>query len=92
LDEYEHKEKPAEDVELGSLNMGRRKTVVEVPIEDTQCWNCSLLDHVRFKDSNGNVAERFRCPKNARLPKMLLPCFAEKCSLFKPKELPSLGE
>jgi hypothetical protein len=72
--------------------VGRTKTVVEVPIQETRCWDCSLLEHVRFKDSNGNVAERFRCPRNAFLPKMLLPCFAEKCALFKPKEEQNLGE
>jgi hypothetical protein len=72
--------------------MGRRKKVVEVPIEDTWCWNCNLLEHVQFKGSNGCVAERFRCPKNAFLPRMLLPCFAEECRLFKPKREHALGE
>ena len=72
--------------------MGRARTVVEVPIQETRCWSCSLLEHVRFKDSNGCVAERLRCSRNAVLPKMLLSCFAEKCALFKPKEEQTLGE
>jgi hypothetical protein len=72
--------------------LGRRNKVVEMPIEETRCWNCSLLEHVRSKDSNGHIAERFRCPKNAFLARMLLPGFAEKCALFKPKEEQALGE
>ena len=51
-----------------------------------------MLERIQVKDSNGCVAERFRCPKNACLPKMLLPCFAEKCVLFKPKEDQTFGE
>jgi hypothetical protein len=76
---------------LEAYRVRRTRTVVEVLIEEMRCWNCSLLEHVQFKDSNGNVAERFRCPKNAFLPRMLLPCFAEECALFKPKEEPTLG-
>jgi hypothetical protein len=72
--------------------VGRTKKVAEVPIQETLCWNCSLLEHIRFRDFNGCVVERFRCPKNVFLPRMLMPCFAEKCALFKPKEEQTFGE
>jgi len=57
-----------------------------VPLQRTRCWNCSLLERIQVKDSNGYIVEKYRCPRNALLPRMLEPYFAEKCTLFKPKK------
>ncbi|MBS7635749.1 hypothetical protein KEJ37_00145 [Candidatus Bathyarchaeota archaeon] len=66
--------------------MGRVKTIVKVPIEETRCWSCSLLEKTVGGDSTtGQIVKRYRCPRNAVLPDQLPPYFAEKCELYRRK-------
>lgn len=67
--------------------MGRTKTIVEVPIEYTRCWSCSLLEPTIGEEVDaGRIVKRYKCPKNAVLPERLPPFFAEKCRDYTPKE------
>jgi len=64
--------------------MGRTKTVVEVPIQETRCWTCTYLEETVGMDiDTGKVVKRYKCPKNISLPEMLPPYFAQKCELYK---------
>ena len=65
--------------------MARKKTVVLVPITETRCGTCALLEKTVYEDSNGKIVEGYRCPLNRVLPPLIEPYFAEKCSLHKPK-------
>ena len=66
--------------------MGRTKTVVEVPIVQTRCWNCSLLEKMVYEDvSSGRLVNAYKCPKNRMLPERLPAGFAGKCELYKPR-------
>ncbi|MEM3618675.1 MAG: hypothetical protein QXK47_06370 [Candidatus Bathyarchaeia archaeon] len=66
--------------------MARTKTVVTVPISQTRCWNCGLLEETVGEDINsGRIIKRYRCPKNISLPERLPPHFAEKCELYRLK-------
>jgi hypothetical protein len=64
--------------------MGRTRTIVNVPISETRCWSCSLLEKTVVEKAS-SLIERFRCPRNMVLPERLPPYFAEKCNLYKPK-------
>jgi len=63
--------------------MGRTRTVVTVPIQQSRCGGCAHLETVIVKDAEGNIRRVFRCPRNRVLPAMVEPFFAVKCGLFK---------
>lgn len=65
--------------------MARKKTKVLVPIENTRCGTCALLEKTPYKDSDGRLVEGFRCPLNRILPSYIQPFFAEKCAHHAPK-------
>jgi len=65
--------------------MPRTKTVIEVPIQQTRCWNCAFLEKKIYENSGGRLIEAYRCPRNMHLPNMLPPEFAVKCEVYKPK-------
>jgi len=66
--------------------MGRTKTVVMVPIQETRCGGCAHLETAIVKDPKGRIRRVFRCPRNRVLPDTLEPFFAVKCGLFKAVE------
>ena len=65
--------------------MARKKTIILVPINETRCGTCTLLEKTVYEDSNGKIVEGYKCPLNRVLPPFIEPYFAEKCSLHKPK-------
>ena len=66
--------------------MGRTKTVVTVPIQQSRCGGCIHLETVIVKDAEGNMRRVFRCPRNRVLPAMVEPFFAAKCGFYKSGE------
>jgi len=66
--------------------MGRTKTVVTVPIQQSRCGGCIHLDTAIVKDAEGRMRRVFRCPRNRVLPAMVEPFFAVKCGLYKSGE------
>jgi len=66
--------------------MGRTKTVVTVPIQQSRCGGCIYLETVIVKDAEGRIRRVFRCPRNRVLPAMVEPFFAVKCGFYKSGE------
>jgi len=66
--------------------MGRTKTVVTVPIQQSRCGGCIYLETVIVKDAEGRILRVFRCPRNRVLPAMVEPFFAVKCGFYKSGE------
>ena len=65
--------------------MARKKTIILVPIMETRCGTCVLLEKTVYEDSDGRIVESYKCPLNRVLPPFIEPYFAEKCSLHKHK-------
>jgi len=63
--------------------MGRTKTRVSVPIQQTRCGGCALLESAYVITPKGRIRRVFRCPRNRVLPAEVEPFFAVKCGLFK---------
>jgi hypothetical protein len=71
---------------LKAILMGRTRTVVTVPIQQSRCGGCAHLETTIVKDAKGRMCRVFRCPRNRVLPAMVEPFFAVKCGLFKAGE------
>jgi hypothetical protein len=66
--------------------MGGTKTRILVPIQQTRCGSCALLESAYVITPKGRIRKAFKCPRNRVLPTKLEPFFAEKCRLFKAVE------
>jgi len=71
---------------LKAILMGRTRTVVTVPIQQSRCGGCAHLETTIVKDAKGRMCRVFRCPRNRVLPAMVEPFFAVKSGLFKAGE------